>query len=201
MNHLSHLFLSGDDPQIIIGNFITDFLSPSEQRAVSYELSQGIRLHLFIDHTIDHDPVFLQSIQLIRTSQGRYAPVVADIFYDYLLVQHWIEFSNIDFFTFKSKCYSILLESGHMPIPDIAKQRVFRMVENDFLSSYLTIDFIPQTFSFIKKRAKFQNYFDQALEDFKLMHDQLDKQFLLVFPMMMEKTNTFRINLQNSGIS
>lgn len=200
MNHLSHLFLSGDDPQILIGNFITDFLLPMEQRVVSDRLKHGIQLHLFIDHTIDHNPVFLQSIRLLKTRQERYAPVVADIYYDYLLVQHWHEFSLTDFFTFKSYCYSILMESANLEIPISAKHRIKRMVENDFLSSYISVDLIPHTFSFIKKRAKFQNHFDRALDDFLAMREELEKQFLVVFPEMIEKTTQFRINLQNSAI-
>ena len=89
MNHLAHLYLSGSQAGIILGNFIADFLTPAQQRALPEELQQGLRLHLLIDKTVDTNMIFKQSVALLRHTQGKYAPVVADIFYDYLLVEAW----------------------------------------------------------------------------------------------------------------
>jgi acyl carrier protein phosphodiesterase len=201
MNHLSHLFLSGDDPDILVGNFITDFLKPSEQRSMPVPLMKGIRLHLFIDHTIDSNPIFKQTIQLIKTKQDRYAPVVADIYYDFLLVHHWNEFSKKDFTSFKQDIYSILVDRMKDPITVLIQERVKRMVHRDFLSSYTSFDYIPATFGFLKRRAKFENKFDHALEDFQDLFPQLNEQFSEVLPMMIKSVKEFGIILQNSRLS
>ncbi|MEP7320291.1 MAG: ACP phosphodiesterase [Saprospiraceae bacterium] len=198
MNHLCHLFLSGDDPGVMLGNFATDMLKPSEQRLVPTSIQSGIKLHLFIDHTIDTDPVFKESIQLIRATQGKYAPVVADIFYDFLMVHHWSEFSILDYFAFKQFVYDTLKNNLDNSLPIPVKERMLRMINNDFLSSYISFDYIPHAFGFLKKRARFENHFDNALQDFNHLFPELNVQFLKVLPMMISRVKEFGINLQNS---
>ncbi len=192
MNHLAHLFLSGDQPEIIVGNFITDMLSPKEQKKVQGLYQIGIQLHLYIDQTIDHHPVYKKSIDLIKGRQGRYAPVVADIYYDYLLSHHWNEYSDHTYHTFKEKMYDVL--KNHLP-PDISEkipERIGTMVERDFLSSYQSNDHIQSTFGFLAKRAKFSHRFDLAHQDYHEMFNDLKLHFHEIFPQMIHLTEKFR---------
>ncbi len=49
MNHLAHLYLSGKDTNLLIGNFITDFLRGKELKMFKEKYSDGIALHRYID--------------------------------------------------------------------------------------------------------------------------------------------------------
>ena len=49
MNFLAHIYLSGDDEDIILGNFIADRIRPSQEEKYAERLHVGIQLHRFID--------------------------------------------------------------------------------------------------------------------------------------------------------
>ena len=65
------------------------------------------------------------------------------------------------------------------------------MINNDFLAAYQRHDRIPHVFSFLKKRAKFENNFDQAEQDYLNNYEELKEKFLIVFPEMVMSTYRF----------
>ncbi len=197
MNHLAHLYLSGSQPEILLGNFIADFLTPVQQRALPDELQQGLRLHLLIDKTVDTNMMFKKSVALLRSTQGKYAPVVADIFYDYLLVEEWSQFTICPYIKFKSKIYAQLGFHTSWSLPIVVHSRIDRMLDNDFLRSYESREHIPHTFSFLKKRVKFENQFDHALRDFNTSHETLLIHFNQVFPTIIDAVTSHGVILQN----
>ena len=75
--------------------------------------------------------------------------------------------------------------------------RIDRMLDHDFLSAYESKDHILHTFSFLKKRVKFENQFDHALRDFNTSHDNILIHFNQVFPTMIEAVASHGIILQN----
>lgn len=197
MNHLAHLFLSGENKLWIMGNFMADFLTPSEQKAMPFGIQQGIEIHKFIDRTIDNDPVFKQSIELIRKTQRKYSPVVADIYYDYLLYEHWNKYAVIAVDVFIENAYQYLLDSLTVEIPEPIRQRISYMVERNFLRSYSSVYFMERTFEMLGNRVKFQHNLSQATADYKINQGQLNAQFEDVFPRMIKSCLEFRINLQS----
>ncbi|MBK7945962.1 MAG: hypothetical protein IPJ85_11965 [Flavobacteriales bacterium] len=53
MNFLGHLFLSGDDPLVITGNFMADAVKGRDLSRFDPRLQEGIRLHRRIDSFTD----------------------------------------------------------------------------------------------------------------------------------------------------
>lgn len=197
MNHLAHLLLSGDQNDWLVGNFITDFLTPAEQRSLPPLIREGIRLHLFIDRTVDDDPDYRESIRLIRFTQGKYAPVVADIFYDYLLYQHWDLYCGLPFTEFRQDAYRTLIQ--HLPenINEKLAGRIRNMVERNFLESYASLEHMPGTFSMLKRRVRFENALDRAALDYEKLLPELITHFHRVFPRIQAACTTFRLSLQS----
>ncbi|HNT20011.1 MAG TPA: ACP phosphodiesterase [Saprospiraceae bacterium] len=197
MNHLAHLLLSGDQKDWMVGNFITDFLKPSEQRSLPPSVREGIRLHLFIDRTVDEDPDYRESIRMIRATQGKYAPVVADIYYDYLLHLHWDRYSDHSFPVFRQDAYRTLIR--HLPenVNENLAGRVRQMIERDFLESYSSPEHMPGTFSMLKRRVHFENALDRAAGDFERLLPQLIRHFNLVFPRIQAASEQYRLSLQS----
>jgi acyl carrier protein phosphodiesterase len=191
MNHLCHIFLSSADPEIMFGNFIGDMIRPMEKPALSQTMQKGLELHHFIDHTVDGHPVYKEAIQLLRSSQGKYAPVVLDIFCDFLLTDHWAYFSVFSYAEFKEKIYRDLIRTNPFPADHTLYQRIHTMVDRDFLASYSHSDRIPRVFDFLKKRAHFPHRFDQALADYLQHYPSLKEKFLLVFPEMVRYAYEF----------
>ena len=69
MNYLAHIFLSGNDTELMIGNFIADHIKPQERAKFSPQINAGIKLHYAIDTFTDNHlatkkakEIFLQNI-------------------------------------------------------------------------------------------------------------------------------------------
>lgn len=81
MNFLAHLYLSGDDPDIRIGNFIGDFVkgrNPEGQFPARVAL--GIQAHRLIDQFTDAHPLVRSSKDRIRAKYRHYSGVIVDIY-------------------------------------------------------------------------------------------------------------------------
>jgi len=197
MNHLAHLFLSGENKSWLTGNFITDFLSPSDQREMPMDIRNGIRIHLFIDQTIDNHPVYKKSRELIRSTQGKYAPVVADIYYDYLLYNHWNLYSLVPIEDFKNQAYEAIRQGLPEKTPERIRTRINNMLARDFLHAYSSPGYMEDTFRMLSKRVHFNHNLNQAASDYQMNLPALNAQFMAVFPQMIEACLAFRLNLQN----
>ena len=85
MNFLAHAQLSFHQPEILVGNMISDFVKGKKQYDFSPGIQQGIKLHRAIDQFTDTHPVTKELKQYFRLSYGLYAGVFTDVMYDYFL--------------------------------------------------------------------------------------------------------------------
>lgn len=83
MNFLAHLYLSGDDSEIMVGNFIGDFVKGRNlNERFEERIVKGIELHRSIDAFTDSHPVVTLSKNRLRDKYRHYSPVIVDMFYD-----------------------------------------------------------------------------------------------------------------------
>ena len=61
MNYLAHIYLSGNDPDLIFGNFIADAVPGKQYKNYSNRIQEGIILHREIDSFTDQHPIFRKS--------------------------------------------------------------------------------------------------------------------------------------------
>jgi acyl carrier protein phosphodiesterase len=57
MNYLAHAYLSFNEPEILAGNMISDFVKGKKKFDYSLTIQQGIALHRAIDQFTDFHPV------------------------------------------------------------------------------------------------------------------------------------------------
>jgi acyl carrier protein phosphodiesterase len=116
MNYLGHIYLSGENEQLMTGNFIGDYVKGKGYLNYPAEIQRGILFHREIDHYTDQHPNWKIIRETIRPIYGRYAGVVADLFADHILAKNWAEFSEINL-NWKSKwAYAVLLKHyNHLP--------------------------------------------------------------------------------------
>ena len=62
MNFLAHLYLSGSDPMVKVGNFIGDHVKGNAYQNYEIGIQQGILLHRKIDFFTDTHPLVKQSV-------------------------------------------------------------------------------------------------------------------------------------------
>lgn len=176
MNHLAHCFLSFGDEDILIGNFIGDFVKGNDWRSYPIGIQQGILLHRAIDTYTDEHPLTGRSVSRLRTFAGRYTPPVVDVLYDYVLTLHWDNYTAESFVDFTDKTYRQLQNKADY-MPAVLRERLPKMLDARFLEGYATpkgMDFVLERFSrrlpanFDPKAtlAHFLNNIDAFSEDF-----------------------------------
>ena len=188
MNHLAHFFLSGDDEDLILGNFIADFVNKREAEALSPSLFRGVLLHRDIDMFTDSHATVRQSTRRLHPTLHKYAPVVVDILYDYFLSKHWNHFAPpplLNRTDFIDKTYQ-LLHRRAQALPQPLQGYLPRMIADDWLSRYATFDGLEGAFVRIKRRVKFENQLEQSVEQLKIHYHELEQDFLDFFPALMQ---------------
>ena len=87
MNYLAHIYLSGKDKQVQIGNFVGDAVKGNAYRNYPPGIQKGIPLHRQIDAFSDTHPLVREMVALGRAYFGRYSAVVTDILLDHILAR------------------------------------------------------------------------------------------------------------------
>ncbi len=185
MNFLAHIFLSGEEKvEILIGNFIADFVKGKEKEKYSAGVRAGIEFHYQIDYFTDQHACFRRSVERLKPSQGKYAPVLIDLFYDHFLAVHWDKFHKTDLITFNkevsqrfSKYEGLLPEKVRLIIP--------RMVSENWLPNYGTRFGIEKSLENLNRRAKFSDQITTAIEALQTDYKDYEQDFVLFFPEIM----------------
>src|SRR3989442_7909269 len=96
MNYLAHAYLSFNQPEILVGNMISDFIKGKKQFDYPVSIQKGIRLHRDIDTFTDAHPATQQLKSFFRPHYRLYAGAFGDIVYDHFLALDPNEFVNDD---------------------------------------------------------------------------------------------------------
>ena len=100
MNFLFHMLLSGDDDQLLIGNFMGDFVKGGLRDRFPPRIRQGVQLHRWIDSFAEQHRLFRQSRYSLSPQYGLYRGIMVDLFYDYFLVNSWSAWTDEPFGAF-----------------------------------------------------------------------------------------------------
>ncbi len=161
MNYLAHLYLSGNNHDIMIGNFIADHVKGKQIELFDDEIVKGIKLHRMIDEFTDSHKVVEQSKIRLRSEFGKYSPVIVDVFYDHYLAINWEEYHHEELSVYANNFYS-LLNDNHHRLPLRTQQMIEYMIPQNWLVNYKTIEGINKTLTGMSKRTKFESRMDEA---------------------------------------
>lgn len=181
MNFLAHLYLSGSNTELLIGNFIADFVKGNAKNDYPEGIRRGIELHRSIDDFTDHHPITSLSKHRLYPTQGKYAPVVIDMFYDHFLAKAFEEYSLVPLNEFAESVYNIIQEnSAHLPMK--VRQFLPYMIEHNWLLSYATVHGISRTLRGMSTRVAFANRMNTAETDLVRGYADFEKEFRDFFP-------------------
>ena len=89
MNYLGHLILSGENEDIVFGNFIGDAIKGKNYNNWPQNIQNGITLHRFIDSYTDSHKAYLNSKRRFYKSFPKMGGIITDILYDNLVWRNW----------------------------------------------------------------------------------------------------------------
>jgi acyl carrier protein phosphodiesterase len=181
MNFLAHCFLSCGHEERLVGNFLTDYIGNMPITGYPQGIQDGILLHRKIDTFTDSHPEVLKGTRRLYPYHHKYAPVVIDIFYDYLLSQNWTQYSNIPLEDFTQATYRTLEKYRHL-MPERLQKRLPLMIKDDWLYGYSTEYGIKYTFSRLQKRVSRPSHLDGAWQSLHRDYAALDEEFNVFFP-------------------
>ncbi len=184
MNFLAHLFLSFDDYELIIGNFIADHVKGARKNEFPDGIRRGIELHRAIDHFTDTHSITSRSKNLLYERHAKYAGVVVDLYYDHFLAASFSDYSEIPLAEFVENHYRIL-ESEKQWLPESVRSFLPHMIERNWLFNYASIEGIGRTLIGLSQRVRFPNRMHEAVHDLELHYPALKADFKLFFPQLI----------------
>jgi acyl carrier protein phosphodiesterase len=187
MNFLAHLFLSENNTDIIIGNFIADHIRGNNYGQFSKEIQNGIFLHREIDTYTDAHPVVRKSKRRLHKRYRHYDGVIIDIFYDYFLAKNWANYSAIPLSVYTKGIYN-LFQQKSPSLPLKSQNFIKYMIEYDILYNYQFKEGIEKVLNGVNHRTKGKSQMNLAIEDLNNLEKELLEDFTLFFSDLIEFT-------------
>lgn len=188
LNYLAHLFLSGLDEEVLIGNFIGDYVKGRSFMRFSEKVRKGITLHRNIDMFTDTNTIVRASKSRFSEQYGKYSGVIIDIFYDHFLTRNWDKFCSIDLFSFAGKVYKIL-NKNFAVLPEEVQLFIPSFINNRWLTAYQSLKGIDLVLRKMSKRTSLPDHTEFAIQVLNEEYDFIDEEFLAYFPKLMEYVN------------
>lgn len=186
MNYLAHIYLSGNDDNIKIGNFIADFIYGNQYQDYSENIQKGILLHRYIDTYTDAHPVFRQSKKRLFPEFRHYSSVIVDMFYDHFLAKNFSTYSSVTLENFASSFYEIL-ESNLDDLPEKVQHLLPIMSKYNWLVSYRNVDDLQSILKQMNHRTKHETALHLSISNLKVDYDLYENEFKLFFADMLHE--------------
>ncbi|MGQ1889595.1 acyl carrier protein phosphodiesterase [Thermophagus sp. OGC60D27] len=190
MNYLAHLYLSGKDQGLLVGNFIGDYVKGRQFTRYSGTIQTGILLHRHIDGFTDSHPEFLKSASFFKEGYHRYAGVVCDIVYDHFLAAYWSGYSDISLNEFVSRAHRILIKH-YFSLPLKVKQFLPFLIKSRRLENYQFLDGVEKTLRIMSSHSSLPDNTAYALRQLEKNYGALWQQFSRFMPEMEASVRGF----------
>ena len=180
MNFLAHIYLSFDQPEIVLGNFFADHVKGNRIDHFPEGIRNGILLHRAIDSYTDAHPAARASSKRLHSSQGHYSRVIVDIYFDHFLARHWDRYSPVpleqysaDFYTHLEAHYELLPEKTQYILPFIKAQ--------NWLLSYRDFSGLDEAFAGLDRRTKGRSNMRTATRELRQDYAAFEEDFFTLF--------------------
>jgi acyl carrier protein phosphodiesterase len=181
MNYLAHVYLSGEDEEIVIGNFIGDYVKGINFRKYSGSIKKGILLHRDIDTFTDRNKTVRKSKSFFTNKYGKYSGIIIDIFYDHFLTKNWSRFSSVQLEDFTLNLHKILNKYFDI-LPEKVKQFVPSFINNNWIEYYRSVAGIKQVLKRMSSITTLPDETSYAINVLKNNYSGLESDFLDYFP-------------------
>jgi len=180
MNFLAHIFLSYNDNQITIGNFIADGIRGKRYKKYPIDIQKGILLHRHIDTFTDAHPTVRQSTKRLHKNYSHYSGVIVDILYDHFLAKNWSFYSDIPLADYVENFYDVL-EDNFEILPPRIQHMMPHMIAENWLLSYAEIEGIQKVLNGMNRRTKNKSGMHTATEELKEFYTEFEAEFTSFF--------------------
>lgn len=181
MNYLAHAYLSFNEPSILVGNMISDFVKGKRKFRYPETIQKGIQLHRDIDAFTDTHAATATAKNFFRPSYRLYSGPIMDIVYDHFLANDESVFGTDVLLPYTNNIYQVL-EDHTVHLPDRFLIVLTYMKTDNWLYHYRTREGVEKTLRGLIHRASFISDSRMAIELFNKHYDELKQCYSEFFP-------------------
>ena len=174
MNFLAHAYLSFNDPEVVVGNLISDFVKGKKQYDYTGKIFTGIKLHRLIDAYTDAHEATKQANEFLTPATGLYAGAFTDVVYDHFLANDETYWKEKPLQEFVDGIYEVLKNNTETAPTKFTSMLPYMFAEN-WLYNYKYRWGIEKSFTGITRRAKYLNDATHAFELFEKNYTSFEK--------------------------
>lgn len=190
MNYLAHIYLSGTDTEIMLGNFMADSIKGHQYEIYPEKIKKGILLHRKIDSFTDSHPIYRQSKHRLHEKYGHYSGVIMDIFYDHFLAKNWNKYNELQLENYAQNFYEILISNQEKVTERIRKMMPY-MIARNWLVSYKTISGIEQILFQMNYKTHHRVPMTEAIVELEKFYTEFEIEFFEFFDEIRAMSNEF----------
>lgn len=195
MNFLAHIYLSNEQQEITIGNFIADSIKGTKYTQFPLGIQQGILLHRAIDSYTDAHPIVRKSTKRLHKKYGHYSGVIVDILYDHFLAKNWKQHHSIPLHKYIENFYNFINSNFDSLTPRIQKMMPY-MIEENWLLSYASTQGIGKILDQMNRRTNNQSKMNLAVLELATYYKEFEEEFTLFFKDLKEYSKNKIIELK-----
>jgi acyl carrier protein phosphodiesterase len=180
MNFLAHIYLSGDNDLMKIGNFMADGIHGKHFDHFPKEIQKGIILHREIDTFTDAHPIFRQSTKRLHPNYHHYSGIIVDIFYDHFLAKNWSSYSEEPLEQYTERFYQSLRDNFEF-LNEKTQKMLPYLIQQNWLMSYQTIDGIALILEKMDNRMKRDSIMRLSVTELKTYYTEFEQEFTTFF--------------------
>lgn len=201
MNFLAHIYLSGKNEKLMIGNFIGDYVKGKKYEAYHKTIKDGILLHRQIDFFTDSHSNFREAKKLLVPVYGLYSGIIIDLFYDHFLAKNWNTYSNVTLRQFSKWTHAVLL-SNFFHLPKRVQGFLPFLIQNRRLESYATTTGIQKSLEIMSRYTSLPEHSKKAMEIMDANQQFFEDNFAGFIKEMVDFVeNTYGIEIKKPAFS
>jgi acyl carrier protein phosphodiesterase len=186
MNYLAHAYLSFNQPAVLAGNLISDFVKGKQQLLYPDEVRKGIMLHRAIDSYTDEHAATREAKNIFKPYYRLYSAAFIDVAFDHFLANDLQQFTDNDSLSqFSQQVYVSMDEYLHV-FPDRFKVMYPYMKQQDWLYNYRHRQGIERSFAGLVRRTAYLTDSDTAFKLFEDNYDALQVYYADFFPALQQ---------------
>ena len=180
MNYLAHIYLSGDNDLVTIGNFIADGIKGKNYKKYPTDIQIGILLHRNIDTFTDAHETVRMSTKRLHEKYGHYSGIIVDMLYDHFLAKNWSKYCDDSLETYVESFYDSL-EDHYDVLPLRIQKMMPYMIADNWLVSYASIEGITRALEGMNRRTKNRSSMNEAVNELETFYTAFENEFTLFF--------------------
>ena len=199
MNFLGHIYLSGSNEEVLLGNFSGDFLKGRTHQKYPPDFQKGVKIHRAIDTYTDHHSSVLKLNRLFYEKYHKYSGVIVDVAFDHMLGKTWALFSKRDLYEFIGEKHEILnrrIEETPLKV----QKMIPSFIHKKWLETYQTVDGLELVYSRMALRTSLPAFSGFAVKTIRDNYNLFLDEFVLFFEDIIKHISTkFEIEFDVPG--